>query len=716
MKKAKLSLGLIAVLAGGIALSACDVTAKDGVILSFTTKVNGESVTVDYTASELFGYYSNGTDAASASFDAVYEVLIRHYYEYLSENGYSGVLTEINRKAENEVNSLKQQAANNANSNGTSYAVEWESILEDNGCENVDELFSHCQYEIEKDQFETDYYDDNLEGIRDGGDEYVNGTSTGRKVFATVEDPTQTDDNGYLKEKVPYHVSHILAQIDGDTSVTQAEISEADANQISQIVEALASGTRTFEALANNTSLNDDSSASEYGDLGIMDKDTEYVPEFKLGTYAFDAIYNGQTTSSEEGSYRQTQASEILPDTDTTYGNGSESVINYFKNKEIGVIPYGAAVALANSADITSANGVNVCNGDASFYPRNILFNKYFNHRNICVIVPTDIPYNVVTSVSAENYSSLTSGTVVDGASTGITGSNDVGLAGSTETFGTETTYNTNTETYKALAGFQTDTTDIIDFSTFDESDPRSTLVNSDGSSLNCLTDTKGRIILAVRAASDSYNGVHFIMVDRSGLVEYADVNGTEITEDYYEANSATSNITSLSDYYTINYVGQTGYPTYTSGTSTRSKTTYNNYITRDDDSMISRAESLQNTIKNYNSNISTYIYESLLAGSGTGGTSLQFSSNATRYKNLIDTYITVQREDTVTDENKEFNDAWADYAEELTYSDEVRSIGDENGMGYLLSEVVAIGYTSQDSVSQTSGTIYSQGGAGYAN
>ena len=106
MKKRKLALGLLAVAASAVGLSGCnDVTAKEGVVLEL--KIGGE--TVSYTTDDLFGSYRVGAGYASTSFDKVYEVLIRHYYQ-TSEKVSATVRSKIDHDAQAKVNSILNQA------------------------------------------------------------------------------------------------------------------------------------------------------------------------------------------------------------------------------------------------------------------------------------------------------------------------------------------------------------------------------------------------------------------------------------------------------------------------------------------------------------------------------------------------------------------------------------------------------------------------------
>ena len=392
MKKAKLALGLSAVAVMALGLSACnEVTAKEGVVLTYTDASGNR---IEYTANDLLGTYAYGNTAASTSFDKVYELLIRNYYKSASND----VKSSINTDAQKKVDAILENAAKNASSNGTTYEEELEKLLDSNNVENVDELFEAKVYEVEKSRYEDDYYSDaNLEAMRDGED------AKGNPFFPDVDDPTQADDEGYLVERAPYHVSHILVKLDADSDLTQGKISAADAKQIGYVIRALAgvndNGTAqseeserdSFGAIANR--LSDDGSADSYGELGIVDTNTvfeQYVQEFGLGMYAYDAIYNKQTSE-----YRDQHKTKLLPDNDVTFGDHDEAVLDYFKNLGIGTIPFGAAEALLTTAEITDNNGRSVNGGSEVFYPRNIIFNKYFNKHNIAVITPNEIPYNL---------------------------------------------------------------------------------------------------------------------------------------------------------------------------------------------------------------------------------------------------------------------------------------------------------------------------------
>ena len=663
MKKAKLSLGLAAVAATAIGLAGCnDVTAKEGVVLTFKAE-NG--VTVDYTAEDLFKSVRESNTAASTAFDKVYEVLIRHYYEAPSQKS---VKASIDANAQNDVNAILDTAEKNRKQNGTTYEAELEKLFESNNVENVDELFAAKVYAREKAQFELNYYDQaRYEWMRDGV------TADGKPTFPSVSDPNVADDKGYLAEKLPYHVSHILVKLDADSSLTQGKISKDDARQLATIVRALAGDTtserQTFGSIAFSNP-DGDGSAASYGELGIVDKDTvtnEYVQEFGLGMYAYDAIYNKAADVTNGRRNAETKKS-LLPDDSATINSTTTTASSYFESLGIGTIPYGAAIALASAAEIEDSDGISVNDGNAVFYPRNVIFNKYFNKHNIAVIVPNEIAYNVTSAASTEG-------------ATSVDAYNDMG---------------TPSATYANLPGFRVNTKNLIDVS-----------ARNGGQNENVLTDKAGRIILAVRAGSSgNYEGVHFIVINRSALDEFGSTfNGTDAAAEL-TAKAATS--ATLSEYYTIYTETEGNYPN--AGDADKTPLlTYNNFLKGDAKTPATRATTVKGKIKDYNKNVNTYIFESLV-----NSEKLQFNKygeDSSWVEDLINRYIDSKRESTKRNDTKNFNEKWVTYAEFLSYQEKQRHGGtsDTDGLGELISETCAIGYTSSDAKNGTG--LWAKGG-----
>ena len=309
----------------------------------------------------------------------------------------------------------------------------------------------------------------------------------------------------------------------------------------------------------------------------FVDKNTvtnEYVQEFGLGMYAYDAIYN-KTADIAAGRRNAENKANLLPDDSATINSTTTNAKTYFENLGIGTIPYGAAVALASAAEIEDADGVSINDGNATFYPRNVIFNKYFNKHNVAVIVPNEIAYNVATNDNP-------------GA---IEAYNDKGTASAT---------------YAALPGFSVNTKGLVDVS-----------ARNGGTNENVLTDKAGRIVLAVRAgASGSYEGIHFIVINRSALDEFgSSFNGTDAAA---ELTAKTAGTATLSQYYTIHTPEKAEYPT-VSETDKTGLLTYTNFIKGGTNTPMQRSDTVRTKIKGYNNNLNIILNSCDIRGADKG-------------------------------------------------------------------------------------------------
>jgi len=717
MKKSKLTLGLVTSLLSIGALAGCnEVTASDGVVLEYT---DAQGKKVAFTAKELFGeQYSSGT--ASTDFDNVYEVLIRKYYQ--SGFGKSS-LKELQEAAQKDVQSIKDQAKKNADNNKTSYQEEFSKLLSSNGVENVNELYEAKLYEEEKSKFESDYETpEMIEKMRDGG-LYGYSATYGAGSY------------GYLVEQLPYTVSHILVKLASATNGehAQATIDEKESRKLGQVIELLAgadlslngsvpANTRTdFGTIAQQNS-EDTGSAAKYGQLDVMDRNQadSFINEFKFGIYTYEAIYNQVNATANEYANKEHEAldgsgntftlrSKLKYSEDAVYTDmsrpqtteeeehlpdGEHYIRNYFAGEgaKIGRIPYGAAVALARE-DVASNKFLvdggtaqmswQVNGNSATFFPRNILFNKYFNNHRVAVIVPNEIAYN---------DPSIGHPTGRDGD---YTQENFVGA------------YNA---TYASLPGFAHDTTDVLP----------SSVLGQDG---NVLTTEKGQIILAVRGGSSgSYEGIHFMVIDRSALDEYVSISDTYpyassvISKETYDEQSADHNVNSLSEFYTIYKPGESSFPTYvTNGLGgVANKTTYVNQLHATSATYTANARTIKEKIRGYNTNKDTFMFQTLIEGE-----QIEFAGNdiAKRAKELIQSWISSKRAKSIIDSKESFDDTWATYIEYLTAMDQARALN-EDGSQRLISETCAIGYNKADSNRNSpeyATGIWATGGACYA-
>jgi len=713
MKRSKLTLGIVTALVGVAGLTACnEVTYSDGVVLEYKDPTTAK--TVQITAKDLFGtYYS--TSVASTDFDRVYEVLIRKHFES------SPSITELKEKAQKDVQDIKDQAAKNANTNNTSYQEEFSKLLANNNCENVTELYQAKLYAREKAAFEKEYEAaEMVEKMRDGDG-----------IF-TASDKYGVGSDGYLTEQMPYTVSHILVKFASATNGehAQATISESESRKLGQVIELLAGANLTSPAEAANTRTDfgtialqnseDTGSAAKYGQLSVMDRDTadSFINEFKFGIYAYESIYNQVNTNvslnpyaaavnahansgksyrlldkikfSEDATYTDKSTEQTAEELSAGLSDGEHYIRNYFGTvgSQIGRIPYGAAVALAKDEvakndflidGTTTKMNWQVNNGSSTYFPRNILFNKYFNNHKVAVIVPNEIPYN----------------------------DNSIQELKPGDNFTTENFIGALKAEYAALPGFARDTKSVL---------PASIL----GQDSNVLTTERGQIVLAVRGGSSgSYEGVHFMVIDRSALEEIVTINDDysttlqNMTRAEYDASAlkGNSNSNSLSEFYTVYRPTETNFPTYRVGDGIADKTTYINQLHTTNTAYKENVETLTGKIKSYNSNKDTYLFQRLVEEDN-----IVFATNeiAKSAEEQIQTWIKSKRAKSQIDNRESFDDTWATYIEYLTSQDQARALN-ADGSQRLISETCAIGYNKKTSDPNDPSALWSTGGACYA-
>ena len=483
------------------------VEDKNGNVI--TMNIGDEVVTI--AASDLLDDYLQTTAGVKSYYDAVYEVVVRELFEKPSQ---ATKRNDIYNKAKRDVESTKEKARGNAE-NGGSYDEELDALLTAEGVEDLKELeekkaYEHMQVEL-KDQFfnggegswAPNAWEELVVGERD---------ELGGLILDENGDPTYA---GYLNERLPYHVRHILIKVGaGSNAIYDASITKDDAIKLGSAVTSLANRAeyQTFGRLAQQIS-EDDGSAKEFGDLKIMDAKTQFVNEFKLGVYAFEGIYN--------------QSHDVASKAKLNIPSEAKT---FFENLGLVEVPYEAALKLIDVSDVEKdAQGNEVNDGEAKYFPRNVYFNKYFNRHNVAVITPTSVDPN-----------------------------SDNGLANAG---------------YEALPGF--------------------TAVDELGGQ-KVLTDEKGNVILMVRAGSNGgYEGVHFISIERSALVDVEDG-------------------VSLEEYYTIKLPGDANYPK----DGETNKDTFVNFFRQDTSSYKNRADYVKEQIKGFDPRISdrmfTLLYDQL--------------------------------------------------------------------------------------------------------
>lgn len=452
MRKSKISLALVGSLLSVTALAGCnEVTASDkGYILTYT---NSSGEKINYSADELFGTYYNDSSSLSTVFDKIYKLIVRNSFKAGGE--YADKYNDVRQKAQNDVDGDKKTARQNADTNGTSYDEEFNTILSSHDCEDEEELLEYYTYQRESTEFEDGFYEKNTAHLRDSV-------------------PTEGDKyDGYLHKKLPYHVRHILVKTEGESSSTNywnSSITEKDARKLNNVVTLLANKV-SFGQIASEYS-EDTGSKANYGDLGIMDLDTSYVNPFKLGIYAYENLYNGDATI-----HAGAAASNLSMN--ATIKNNYYDAVDYHSESITGddtglitTIPYGVFGKLQEYANVTRDENNSTVNDDNSiFYPRNIMFNKYLNRFSLAFITPND---PVAPEVTA--FDTVTESTK---------GGPEVAA-------------------YTALPGFKDVTFSKADGTTYTQ---------------KVLVSSTDKPILVARAGTSDYQGVHFITIERDALV-----------------------------------------------------------------------------------------------------------------------------------------------------------------------------------------------------
>ena len=376
MKKSKLSLGLISCLLSVGVLAGCDPvkSSSDGVLLSYTV----DGVPGEITADTILSEYYDDSSKYQAIFDTIYSVIVKNYFtkdrETVTYQGQSKVLgaaqnTIIDRDAEEKVSNDEDTAQANADANNTRYKKEFEAILESKGVKDRAELKQKYIEELQKETFENNFYTYKIEDIKMGATD----VQLGGNQFWT----------GYLEDMLPYHVSHILLELDdsSDTNYYNGTISKSNAVNIYNAIDELGKGVQSFAKIATNYS-KDPGSKDKKGDLGIMDYDTSFINEFKLGIYAYEQFYKG------------TDVSETRIDASDFSSDYSEIVAKTFGTTELPTVSFDKIAQLKNVAEKeTDEDGRSVMDGSTLVYPRNVIYNKYLNRHAIFFIEGTGANY-----------------------------------------------------------------------------------------------------------------------------------------------------------------------------------------------------------------------------------------------------------------------------------------------------------------------------------
>ncbi len=351
-------MGLVTSFICGMALTACGVSADDKYVVEFKDYSNSE---LGLLTDNMYSQQLETSSGLNKYYEKVRDLLVRATFEKVTKdtNGLK-VRTPYETlvaQAKNKVEEQKENARKNAKNSDTSYSDELEAIFKSNDCEDEEGLYQHFLLQLEKEQLDSAIMDNDAQ-------------------LTILRDGNGSDEKGWIKSAKPYHIKHMLVKIEnGASDFTRATISEDEATKLSKVVTLLAEGSK-FDDLAANNLLNDDSS-DKLGDVGIVNnnattKSLKMVSEFQLGIYTADVKVNGKTGDG------------IGLDAKINLGSGEVKVEDAIDVVEV---PFEAFKKLGEQAKYPEATeddsikGINAC-----VYPRNVLWNKYFNNHNVFVI------------------------------------------------------------------------------------------------------------------------------------------------------------------------------------------------------------------------------------------------------------------------------------------------------------------------------------------
>ena len=609
----------------------------------------------------------NRNDHAAAFYNALNEVVIRRAFE---EGGpLASFKSTVDNNATNDVNNAKDEA----DEGGTSWSDYLDGQITDDSLtteEKEQEFFLKKQYErmqttVEEQYFEnfSDYQKDSNDSTADLQDEY-------NLLYGT---------NGYIQNKVPYHIRHILVQVDAsqDYGYSRGHISSDDAHQIYQVVTALANGTSfadTANLYTNDPGNKDSSTGTLNGGEYIMDSSTPFVNEFKLGIYTYDLLLSDNGYESDTN-YKTKLDNLHIPgsvkDTLTDFG--------------VSWIPYDIILELERVKDQTTANGVTVNDNDEDYYPRNIYFNKYFQNRNVAFI--TDEALLDDSQLGYESDYSLFKGD--NWTKVGVDKRND-------KVSGNTVYSDVNEEGHYITSGVQSTNLDDTQKDNFQE-------ITINGVTKNVLCDQNGNPIMVVRN-QESSSGIHFIVIERSAF----DTTGATQEEPYkatieeYYAPVTPKEIDGINPDTQRPYWTTDGtFPVYTDNGVTLPKQTYVQ-------TEVVRSESdVNNTVGNYSTRVST-LRTSIETSIDTYDTfkwlnpDYEISLNdiaGQDIQSMVETYINKETRASEDTAAQSLEDSWMSYANSIVQQNRQRQY-------MLLPEVLARHFGEAN--------LYVQGAPGY--
>ena len=641
MKTGKRSLSLAMSILAIASLTACDddynypdAKWKEGIIVN----VDGK----DYKYDEIYQLFDNSKGSAQAYFNVAKNILAQ-----LVTPKTDTMLSNVDTK----INDLKNTWKTNARTNNTSYKEEQEKTFDSENVEDLDELREKyiSQQQVEKNS--QDFYEINANGVTDPSYTYY------------ISEQMTKD---YVTNQAPYHVSHVLVKVDASSDgegYWNGKITADNAKKIGNAVRMLASSD-SFGSVAQLVS-EDEGSAKMYGELVTttegsqsvaMEKTTSYINEFKLGLYAYEAYLNPKTKAAEvntavRASLRvpgQAAASSSFDyENDTAVSELITDGTLVGKNGAFG-IPLSKAITLGYIADVEKniVDGSKVDYASETQYPRNILFNNYFNYHGVNFLYDDSDTYEAEFLKDAIEVGAHSGETILT--------LNDV--KNKLPSKYAEYEYvkgqlsKIDAGKFKTVEGIS-DNLYNYDFDAFTKKSVLTKIPTSKKILVEKDTDTNPVVI--VRGGSSGYQGIHFIVVNNDPFVN------SQNTYQYYRTNipdaSADPASAKSADYSTnpslINYVKA----------DINSNTTYN-----------ARRDAVVAAVKASDSNIDFRLYEENIKKFGAD----KFNELLGDYAGIINKYIEITKESSELGKNSSLDESWETYIQTLALQEEITPRG----------------------------------------
>jgi hypothetical protein len=348
MKIRSLALSLFLAVTVGVTAGCNDsgvtrIKDKDG--NEIVLQIGDKNITVE----DLFDNLMLSQAGVDKIYNAIDQVLIQSAYT---------IGDEQQEDIDALIETFEEQVRSDASTNGISYTAQREINLQNLGLKTMDELKVYYTVQVLRPLVKDAYFPSTYPNV-------------GGERNALIQE--------YVENAVPMHLKHILVSV-SDTKLYTGFVTEAEATKLGQVLSRLLEGDK-FTTVAYEES-QDTGSATKNGDLGIMDAYTSYVSEFKYGVYSYLTYgkYKGNDTVKTKLAVPATM--------DALYEDGFRT------------IPQSAIKELLEKAEETVSNPDNKDEITAT-YPRNNLFNQYFNFPSVAFVeydetVPTGAKYVTV--------------------------------------------------------------------------------------------------------------------------------------------------------------------------------------------------------------------------------------------------------------------------------------------------------------------------------